>query len=65
MNTWSGKEKVYRGGDRPSGKGTIGANEKVQKFLEAHGSNNNNPEAHLQNLQRLELNYEMLAELDE
>ena len=47
-------------------KATIGANEKVQKFLEAHGSTTLKSGSTLAELiKRPELNYEMLAELDE
>ena len=47
-------------------KATIGANEKVQKFLEAHGSTTLKSGSTLTELiKRPELNYEMLAELDE
>ena len=47
-------------------KATIGANEKVQKFLEAHGSTILKSGSTLAELiKRPELNYEMLAELDE
>ena len=47
-------------------KATVGANEKVQEFLEKHGSTSLKSGSTLAELiKRPELNYEMLAELDE
>lgn len=60
------KEKAIEEEIKRLEKVTVGANEKVQEFLEKHGSTSLKSGSTLAELiKRPELNYEMLAELDE
>ena len=60
------KEKAIEEEIKRLEKATVGANEKVQEFLEKHGSTSLKSGSTLAELiKRPELNYEMLAELDE